>query len=216
VRFIRRNLRLAPVPTIPAIRLYTADKETGLRRLAEAADDGTGVSAPYWAYPWAGGMALARYVLDNPAKIRGRRVLDLGTGSGLAAIAAAMAGASEVGATDIDPYAVAAAGMNACENGVVILVTQCDVTRKAPPSVDLIIAGDVFYERSLAARMLGFLDRCREHGIEVLIGDPGRAYLPRPRLRQLAEYAVPDMGLPNAAPKPSAVFTLEAAPRPET
>jgi predicted nicotinamide N-methyase len=198
---------------VPEIRVHIANKETGLRRLAEADGEDSEVSAPYWAFPWAGGMALARYLLDNPESVRGRRVLDVGTGSGLVAIAAAMAGASEVSAVDIDAYAVAAARMNAAANDAAVVVIKGDLTCGQPPSVDVILAGDVFYDRALAGRMLGFLDRCRLSGMQIYIGDPGRAYLPRSRLRQLAEYAVPDMGLANAALKPSTVFTLEEAPR---
>ena len=209
MRFIRRHLRLAPVPTVPEIQIHIASKETGLRRLAEADGEDSEVSAPYWAFPWAGGMALARYLLDNPESVRGRRVFDIGTGSGLVAIAAAMAGAREVSAVDIDAYAIAAARMNAAANDAAVAIVKGDLTCGPPPSVDVILAGDVFYDPVLAERMLGFLDRCRGRGMEIFIGDPGRAYLPRARLRQLAEYAVPDMGIANAALKPSAVFTLE-------
>ena len=209
LEFIRANTRVAPVPTLPEIRLHTAHQATGLWRLGEPNEDGSDPPPPYWAFPWAGGMALARHILDRPETVMGRRVLDLGAGSGLVAIAAAMAGASEVIAADIDRYAVAAVGLNTAANGVAVAVVGDDLTAGPPPPVDLIAAGDLFYERDLALRVTAFLDRCLAAGIDVLIGDPGRAYLPRSRLRRLAEYRVPDVGeVEDAATKPSAVFML--------
>jgi predicted nicotinamide N-methyase len=155
-------------------------------------------------------MALARHILDQPGTVTGRRVLDLGAGSGLVAIAAAMAGASEVIAAEIDRYALAALGLNATANGVAIAIVGDDLTVGPPPLVDLVTAGDLFYERDLAERVNAFLDRCLAADIDVLIGDPGRAYLPRLRLCLLAEYPVPDVGeVEDAAVKASAVFRLE-------
>jgi len=209
-QFIQTNTRLVPVPSLPAIRLYTAHEATGLWRLAEAEADG-GDPPPYWAFPWAGGLALARYLVDRPETVTGRRVLDLGTGSGLVAIAAAMAGASVVTAADIDRYAIAAATLNAAANNVAVNVTGADLTCGPPPDVDLVAIGDLFYERDLATVVTGFLERCVKRSIDVLIGDPGRAYLPRTRLRLLREYRVPDVGeVESAATKPSAVFAFMA------
>jgi predicted nicotinamide N-methyase len=214
VRFIQANMRAAPVPSLPEIRLHTAHRATGLWRLGEPDEDGSAPPAPYWAFPWAGGVALARHILDRPATVAGRRVLDLGAGSGLVAIAAAMAGASEVIAADVDRYAVAAVGVNAATNGVEIAVVGGDLTTGPPPPVDLVVAGDVYYERDLAEKVTAFLERCLAAGIDVLIGDPGRAYLPRSRLRLLAEYPVPDVGeVVSAAMKPGAVFALETCTR---
>ncbi len=211
VQFIRTNTRLAPVPSLPDIRLHTAHEATGLWQLGESEADGADPPPPYWAFPWAGGLALARHIRERPRTVAGRRVLDLGAGSGLVAIAAAMAGAGAVSAADVDPYAVAAIGLNAAANGVAVAVIADDLTGGPPPPVDLVLAGDVFYERGLAGRMTAFLDRCLAAGVEVLVGDPGRTYLPRARLRLIAEYRVPDVGeVEGVAKKPSAVFALEA------
>jgi predicted nicotinamide N-methyase len=210
LRFIETNTRLTPIPSLPEIRLHTAHEATGLWRLAEPNDDGSDPPPPYWAFPWAGGMALARHILDRPVTVTGRRVLDLGAGSGLVAIAAAMAGASKVIAADIDRYAIAALRLNAAANGVAVAAVGNDLTAGSPPPVDLVTVGDLFYERDLALRVTAFLDRCLAAGIEVLIGDPRRAYLPYARLRLLAEYPVPDVGeVEGAAMSPGAVFALE-------
>lgn len=208
--FIEANTRLDPVPSVPEIRLHTAHQATGLWRLGEPNADGSDPPPPYWAFPWAGGMALARYILDRPETVRGRRILDLGSGSGLVAVAAAMAGASEAIAADIDRYALAAIHLNTAANGVAVTVVGDDLTAGPPPPVDLVLVGDLFYERELGVRVTAFLDRCLAAGIEVLIGDPRRAYLPYTRLRLLAEYPVPDVGeVEGAAANPSAVFALE-------
>ncbi|WHU03139.1 50S ribosomal protein L11 methyltransferase [Sphingomonas sp. NIBR02145] len=184
--FIRERLPLLPVPGIPEIMLHKAVPASGLGRLA-ARDDAFG--SPYWAYYWLGGLALARFVLDRPETVAGRRVLDLGCGSGLVAIAAAKVGAASVRAVDVDRYAVAATQVNAAANGVVVEVALGDLTDGPVPDVDLILAGDVFYDPAPAARVMPFLARCRAAGVEVLVGDPRRAPLPVERLRVLAEYA---------------------------
>jgi predicted nicotinamide N-methyase len=196
--FIRANLPVKPVPTIPEIRLHRAEPASGLHRLG-------GKAPPYWAYPWAGGLALARFVLDRPPAVAGRRVLDLGAGSGLVAIAAARAGAATVMAAEIDPNALAALGLNAKLNGVTIEVIDRDVTGGAAPGVDLVLVGDLFYDPRLARRITRFLDRCLDAGIAVLVGDVGRAHLPGERLRPLASYDVPDFG----ESKRGTVFSFE-------
>lgn len=212
--FIRANMRIVTVPAIPEIRLYTAHPGSGLRRLVEwnqhaTEEDGPEPEPPYWAYVWAGGAVLARYIFDRPETVTGRRVLDLGAGSGLVGIAAAKAGASAVIAAEIDRNGVAAIGLNATANGVVIATIGGDITSGPPPPVDVVVVGDLFYAHDLAGRVVPFLDRCLAAGIEVLVGDPGRAYLPRSRLRLLAEYEVPDVGEGrNAAMKPSGVFSF--------
>ena len=208
VAFIEANLPLAPIPSLPEISIHAARPASGLWRLSR---QGGAAHPPYWAYPWAGGAALARYFLDRPEIVSGRSVLDLGAGCGLVAIAAAKAGAKTVVAADTDANAIAALRLNAAANGARIEPLVGDVTQRAPPSVDLIAVGDLFYEPGLAKRATAFLDRCRAAGVEILIGDIGRAYLPRPRLRLLAEYPVKDFGDgDNAALKPAGVFAFEA------
>lgn len=206
-RFIQANLPVAPVPSIPEIRLHLAGPASGLWRLAEA--DKQDFGSPYWAYCWGGGLALARHILDRPERVAGRRVLDLGAGSGIVGIAAAMAGASAVIASEVDRYALAALGLNAGLNGATIATVLGDLTSGPPPAVDVVAVGDLFYERELACRVTAFLDRCLDAGVEVLIGDPWRAFLPRARLRLIAEYPVEDFGGGmEAAGRTSAVFSL--------
>lgn len=209
LEFIRANTRVVAVPSLPEIRLHTAHQASGLWRLAVPDEDGSDAPPPYWAFPWPGGVALARYILDRPEIVIGRRVLDLGAGSGIVGIAAAKAGASQVIAAEIDPYAIAALGLNAAANGVTLTVTGGDLTPGPPPPVDLVAVGDLFYEADLAGRVTAFLDRCLDAGIDVLVGDPGRAALPRRRLRLLAEYPVADVGeFKDATPKPGGVYVL--------
>jgi predicted nicotinamide N-methyase len=172
--FIRANMRLVSVPTLPEIRLYTAHPATGLCRLASLRQDGSEPSAPYWAYHWPGGAALARHILDWPETVTGGRVLDLGAGSGIVGIAAAKSGARRVIAAEIDRYALAALTLNAAVNGVEITTISDDITAGPPPPMNLVAVGD-----DLAARVTAFLDRCLAARINVLIGDPGRSYLPR-------------------------------------
>ncbi|MBB5662485.1 putative nicotinamide N-methyase [Rhizobium leguminosarum] len=190
--FIQANLPISPVPAIPEILLHTAGPASGLWRLAgrEEADP-----APYWAYPWAGGAVLARHLLDRPEVVAGRRVLDLGAGSGLVAIAAAKAGAAAVTAVDVDANAIAAIGLNAAINGVDIIAVAADIIEARPPEkTDLLFVGDLFYDPALAVRVMAFLRRCQTAGIEVLIGDPERAYLPQAQLKRIATHAVAEFG----------------------
>ncbi len=206
--FIAANLPLRPVPSVPEIVIHAAGPASGLWRLARRRDD---ADPPYWAYPWAGGAALARYFFDRPETVRGRCVLDIGAGSGVVAIAAAKCGAEKVAAADTDENALVALSLNAAANNVAIETIAGDLTKGAPPAIDLIAVGDLFYERDLAERVTAFLDRCLTAGLEILVGDVGRAYLPRPRLRLLAEYPVRDFGDgANAARKPAGVFAFEA------
>jgi len=195
-----------PLPDLPQIQLHHARPDSGLWRLARS---DPALAAPYWAYPWSGGLALARYLLDHPQTAEGRRALDLGAGSGLVGIAAARCGAREVIAAETDPYAAVALELNAALNGLAISLMAGDVTLGPPPSVDLVLAGDVFYERELAGRVTAFLDRCVSAGIEVLVGDPGRAWLPIERLRRLADYPVADFGSPGGGT--GSVFRLQVA-----
>lgn len=208
--FIRANMRIAAVPAVPEIRLYSAHPASGLWRLAADAEDaGEEPAPPYWAYQWAGGLVLARHILDRPETVRGRRVLDLGAGSGLVGIAAAKSGARSVLAAETDRNGVAAIGLNAELNGVNVCASAEDLTGGGVPEVEMILVGDLFYAADLAIRVTAFLDRCVAHGIDVLVGDPGRAHLPHARLRLVAEHAVADVGTGHAvATKPSAVFSF--------
>ena len=200
IAFIRANLPLAPVPSIPEIRLHKAQPTSGLSRLA-------GSDPPYWAHHWGGGLVLARHILDRPECVAGRRVLDLGAGSGLVAIAAALAGAAAVTAVEIDRHAVVALRLNLQANGVTATILHADILDAPAPDADLILAGDLFYDAALATRVTAFLDRCLAAGAEAMIGDPYRAHLPRERLRLLAEYAVAETG--NVT-RPAGVFRFRA------
>ncbi len=198
--FIKTNLDLIPAPSVPQIRLYRAHPRSCLSRLL--GEDGV---QPYWAYGWAGGTVLARYLLDHPEIVAGHRVLDLGTGSGLAAIAAAKCGAASVTAVDIDPHALTAAELNAEANGVAITLVCEDILDGPPTETDLILVSDLFYDKTTAERLTAFLLRC---DADILVGDPGRAYLPLDHLHKLTEYDVPDFGVGHTG-KPSAVYRFK-------
>jgi predicted nicotinamide N-methyase len=192
--FIRANTRLRPVPLAPEILLHLADEAVPLWQKTEEELAAISLPPPYWAFAWAGGQALARYVLDCADSVAGKRVLDLGAGSGLLAIAAAKAGAAPVVAADIEAFSEAAIMLNAEANGVhveTLIVDLLDGHVLQPLRHDVVLAGDLFYERDLAQRTRGFLSRCVAAGACVLVGDPGRAYLPREELVALATYSVP-------------------------
>jgi predicted nicotinamide N-methyase len=192
--FILANTVLRPVPHVPEIVLHVADESMPLWQKTEEELGEAGLPPPYWAFAWAGGQALARYVLDHRAAVRGKRVLDLAAGSGLVAIAAAQAGAAPVIAADIDAFAEAAIALNAEQNGVYIEILLRDLLDEltlTEPRYDVILCGDLFYEQATAARAVAFLGRHAALGTTILIGDPGRAYLPKDRLVKQCEYAVP-------------------------
>lgn len=206
--FVRAATRLLPVPAVPAIRLYTADEATELWEKTEDELGRTGLPPPFWAFPWAGGQALARYLAEHPTIVRGRTVLDVASGSGLVAIAAARAGAAQVWANDIDPFAAAATRLNADANGVRVDALPGDHVG-SDGNWDVVLAGDVSYERDMAERLLGWFEALRRRGALVLIGDPGRSYLPRHRLTELAAYDVPvPRALEDADVKRAAVWRL--------
>ncbi len=183
--FIAKNTLLSQVPLVPEIRIHTATAVTPIWNATEAFLSQHGLGIPFWCVPWAGGQALARWVLDHPAEIRGRRVVDFGSGSGLVAIAAAMGGAS-VRAVDIDPFAVAATALNAEANNVEVNVEHVDLTDQ-PIGADVLLAGDVWYERAPAERFYRWF---RSLGIRIITGDPGRSYVPLDAV-ELARYEVP-------------------------
>ncbi len=180
-----------PVPLVPEISLYVAHEAVPLWQQTEAELGQMGLPPPFWAFAWVGGQALARYILDNPAVVQGKKVLDLASGSGLVGIAAMMAGASAVIAADIDRFAVAAIRLNTSANNVVVTECSDDLLDGLPPEVDVIVVGDLFYEQPLAARLVSWLEVAKDRGIYVLIGDPGRSYLPKDRLVTCASYDVP-------------------------
>jgi predicted nicotinamide N-methyase len=177
--------RLAAVPYVPEMRLHLADEVYGLW-------ERTG-RLPFWAFAWVGGLALARHVLDHPEVVRDRTVLDLASGSGLVAIAAALAGAATVTAGEVDPLAAAAIGLNAAANEVTVTVMLEDLLGGDGGCADVVLAGDVFYEEPMADRVLPFLQRARARGAQVLVGDPGRAYLPDGRFTAVAVHSVPTL-----------------------
>ncbi|MEJ8574866.1 50S ribosomal protein L11 methyltransferase [Microbaculum marinum] len=192
--FVEDNTTPRPVPLCPEITLRLADEALPLWTRTEEALGRMGLPPPFWAFAWAGGQALARYVLDNPPVVRGRAVLDLGAGSGLVAIAAMAAGAQRVLAADPDRWAIAAIGLNARLNGVEVSVTCEDVLEgsdRIAARFGTILVGDLFYEREVADRLFPRLAAWRAAGATVLIGDPGRSYLPKDRLVRIAEYGVP-------------------------
>ena len=196
-QLIVAGARLGPVPLVPEIRLHQASDPISLWQRTEVASGRTGLDPPFWAFPWAGGQALARYLLDHPATVLGRRVIDVASGSGLVAIAAARAGAQAVTAYDTDPLAAAAIGLNAAANGVTVQAVCADILGgdgPPPPGADLVLVADAFYERDLAGQVTEFLGRCRDLGAGVLVGDLGRRYLPYSRLSALASYDVPGLG----------------------
>ena len=188
--FIRANTALRPVPHAPEISLYVADEVTPIWKMTEEALGELGLAPPFWAFAWAGGQAIARYVLDNPEQVAGKAVLDFAAGSGMVAIAAMKAGAARALACDIDPFCRAAIAINAEANGVAVDSAIADLLDRAPPAVDMILAGDICYEKPLTERVLTWLQAAHMGGTKVLIGDPGRTYFPREGLQRLAEYQV--------------------------
>jgi predicted nicotinamide N-methyase len=188
--FIRAQTRLLPVPHAPEISLYLADEATELWQKTEEELGEIGLPPPFWAFAWAGGQALARYLLDHPAVVAGKTILDFASGSGLVAIAAMKAGAVRAEACDIDAFTLAAMRLNAEANGVV-LHPRIENLIGRDGGWDVVLAGDVSYERDMARSVTDWLEALSKRGAEVLIGDPGRAYLARDRLEAIAEYRVP-------------------------
>ncbi|WP_201776798.1 class I SAM-dependent methyltransferase [Streptacidiphilus anmyonensis] len=213
--FVRAHTRLAPASPgfLTEVRLHLADRVFELWEETESASGGDEAPPPFWAQAWAGGLALARYVLDHPETVAGRRVLDLASGSGLVAVAAMRAGATTVAVSEIDPLALDALSLNADANGVTLGPSLGDVLDCDPtPEADVVLVGDAFYERTMATRVLAFLRRAQERGATALVGDPGRTYLPRTEFDALATYAVPvQRELEDAETKQTTVWKLAGA-----
>lgn len=207
--FIRANTKLMAPPLVPEIRLYLAEESLPIWQKTEEELGQMNVPPPYWAFAWAGGQALARYVLDTPEVVSGKRVLDLGSGSGLSAIAAVKSGATSVVANDIDAMSLTATRLNAEANGVFLETSTEDMLTDLPGPFDTILVGDLFYERELAERVLRFIEAASAVGVIVLIGDPQRNYFPKGRFAEAAIYRVPvTRELEDAEIKKTAVWRL--------
>ncbi len=205
-QFIRDNTSVLAPPLVPEVLLHLAHEAVPIWQKTEEELGEMGLPPPFWAFAWAGGQALSRYILDHPETVRGKTVLDLASGSGLVGIAALKAGAARVAAVDIDGFAVAAIALNAALNGVSLAASDDDLLGGPPPAVDVILVGDLFYEKDLAARCLAWL---RQAAADVLIGDPGRSYLPKDQLIDVASYSVPvSRDLEDAEIKKTAVWRL--------
>lgn len=188
--FILANTEVMAPPHVPEIRLHLASEAHDLWQKTEDELEEIGLPPPFWAFAWAGGQGLARYLLDHPDWVAGKRVLDFASGSGLVAIAAKLAGAADVTAADIDPWARSAVELNAETNGTRITFTGEDQIGRLP-EVDVVLAGDVFYDQAFAGALIPWFADLSSRGIPLLVGDPGRSYCPRERLDQLAVYEVP-------------------------
>ncbi|WP_047145569.1 methyltransferase [Aquamicrobium sp. LC103] len=206
--FILANTALLAPPHVPEIALHLADEAHDLWRRTEEELQEIGLQPPFWAFAWAGGQALARFILDNPDSVGGKRVLDFASGSGLVGIAAAKAGAAGVTAADIDPFCEAAIRLNAAANHVALAFTDADLVG-GDEGWDVVLAGDVFYDRAFAERLLPWFADLHARGATVLVGDPGRAYLPKSGLEPLATYEVAvTRALEDAEVKKTTVWRL--------
>jgi predicted nicotinamide N-methyase len=206
--FIRAHTRLTPVPLVPSILIHAADEATTLWSKTEDELGAIGLPPPFWAFPWAGGQALARYLLDHPHEARGKCTLDFAAGSGLVGIAAARAGASHAQACDIDPFAAAAARLNAAANDAPLQSRLEDLVGR-DEGWELVLAGDVSYERDMAQRVTQWLRKLAGRGARVLIGDPGRAYLARAVMEPIAQYDAPtSRDIEDSDIKPTIVYAL--------
>ncbi|MFC0105004.1 class I SAM-dependent methyltransferase [Kibdelosporangium aridum] len=189
--FVRAHTRLGVAPHVPEIQLYLAEDAFDLWERVEAEIGEKGLAPPFWAFAWAGGQALARYVLDNPSLVAGRSVLDLAAGCGIVALAAAKAGARRVVANEIDQFAIDAIVLNAEANGLTVQTEFGDMVDGDAEGFDVVLAGDIFYDTAVTSRMMPFIRRLQARDVTVLVGDPGRKHLPREQFSQVAQYEVP-------------------------
>jgi predicted nicotinamide N-methyase len=208
--FIQANTKLMSPPLVPEIKLHLAEESLPIWLKTEEELDQINVPPPFWAFAWAGGQALARYILDNPTLVAGNTILDLGCGSGLTAIAPMLAGAKSALAADIDMLALASVEVNAEANSVVVSVTSENLLAFPPKLFDVTLVGDLFYERAMSDHVLGYVQAAAALGSLVLIGDPQRTYFPRGRFTQVAEYNVPvTRELEDSEIKRTAVWRLQ-------
>jgi predicted nicotinamide N-methyase len=211
--FVLRHTVIRPVPDLPGIRLHLADEVLPFWRAVQVETGDPEAALPYWAFAWGGGLAIARYLREHPEVVTGRRVFDIASGSGLCAIAAMQAGATTASGADIDPFSAAAIELNARANRVRVSAIRADVLDDEPPAADVILAGDTWYEARLAERVLPWLRRAQEAGLDVLVGDPGRRYLPAHELVELASYDVrTTTELEDLELKRASVFALRDMP----
>ena len=204
--FIRQHTELLSPPLVPEVKLYLAHEAIPIWQKTEDELGELGLPPPFWAFAWAGGQALARYILDNPVIVKNKTILDLASGSGLVAIAAMKAGALSVLAADIDNFSIAAIKLNAQANACGIATTSDNLLANAAPHVDVILVGDMFYEKTTAEKCLAFLKTSKA---DILIGDPSRSYLPKEQLQKIATYSVPvSRDLEDAEIKQTSVWKL--------
>lgn len=213
-QFILANTSVQSPPHVPEIKLYLADEAYALWQKTEDELEEIGLPPPFWAFAWAGGQGLARYVLDNPGTVRGKRVLDFASGSGIVAIAAGLAGASTVLANDIDKFCLPAISLNSKLNDCLTIQASSEIyLNKSMDEFDIVLAGDIFFDRAMTDAVLPWLKKLRKSGKTVLVGDPGRAYLPKDDLEALATYQVPvTRALEDMEVKKTTVWALKAAP----
>ena len=207
--FVRANTSILSPPLVPEVKLYLAHEALPIWQKTEDELGEIGLPPPFWAFAWAGGQALSRYILDTSSTVRGKRVVELASGSGMVGIAAMKAGATSVLSADIDLFSVAAIKVNAALNDVLLGITSDNLLNCAAPDADVVLVGDLFYEKGVAERCLDWLVKAQAKGIDVLIGDPGRSYLPKDRLIKVAEYSVPvSRDLEDSEIKRTAVWRL--------
>ncbi len=190
LEMVRRSTQPASLPSLPELRLCLVTPTTPLWRATEADLSRLGLAAPFWAFVWAGGQGLARHVLDHPEEVAGKRVLDFAAGSGAVAIAAMKAGAAAVRVTDIDPFAIEAARLNAQLNDVALDLVLGDVIDDPCADIDVVLAGDVFFDRDLARRSMRWFRELATRGLSVLVGDPGRYHMPKNDLAWRGRYTL--------------------------
>lgn len=209
---VQRTTTPAVLPFLPELRLQLVTETTPLWRASDAVLEREGITAPYWAFAWAGGQSLARYVLDNPNLVAGKRVLDFGSGSGVTAVAAMKAGAASVRANDIDPVSMAATALNAELNGVVVDLLVGDIIDQPCDDIDVVLAGDIFFDRDLGQRCLKWFRILATRGVLVLVGDPGRYHLPKQGLTRRANHTIPDSpDIDGEGVRHSGVFAVDGA-----